>query len=122
MGQTTVQKEPLKAEQEGRRCVPVACLRLTLPPLPACPPPPTPQHCIAHNRSEDLRVEAAAAEAEHAAAPKGGGRGRAKKGQAAAVKKEEEEQQQEGSAAGMDVDVGAKAGEALPGSGAAPVR
>ncbi|KAL4419940.1 hypothetical protein ABPG75_007038 [Micractinium tetrahymenae] len=82
------------------------------------------QHCIPHDRSEDLRAEAAAAAAaggEAAAgaqAPKAGG--------AAVEKKEqEEEEEEEVAAAGMDVDVGEEAksgGHGKPGGGARPAR
>ena len=66
------------------------------------------QHCIPHDRSEDLRAEAAAAAA--------GGRPAAA---AAAASKEGAEEEEEAGAAGMDVDVAGKEG-GLPGSGAQP--
>lgn len=66
------------------------------------------QHCIPHDRSEDLRAEAAAAAA--------GGQPAAA---AAAASKEGEEEEEEAGAAGMDVDVAGKEG-GLPGSGAQP--
>ncbi len=65
------------------------------------------QHCIPHDRSEDLRAEAAVAGEQPAAAAAA----------AAAATKEEDEEQ--AGAAGMDVDVAGKEG-GLPGSGAQP--
>ncbi|EFN53636.1 hypothetical protein CHLNCDRAFT_58432 [Chlorella variabilis] len=95
------------------------------------------QHCIAHDRSEDLRAEAAAAAGPGAATPGGATADGAADGEqaaaAAGVKTEEgdgtaaaaataeriKEEEEDGTASGMDVEAGAAEG-GLPGSGATP--
>ncbi len=74
------------------------------------------QHCIPHDRSEDLRAEAAAAAA---------GGDAAAAAEAAKKVEEEEKEEEEEAAAGMDVDVGEEAksgGHGKPGGGARPAR
>lgn len=81
------------------------------------------QHCIPHDRSEDLRAEAAAAAGGDAAA----GAQEAKAGADAAApgNRQDGDEEEEPGAAGMDVDVGEEAksgGHGKPGGGARPAR
>ncbi|PSC74876.1 Protease Do-like 9 [Micractinium conductrix] len=78
------------------------------------------QHCIPHDRSEDLRAEAAAA-----AGGGGDAAGGAVAAAAAVGTKEEDEGDDEEGGSGMDVDVGEAAragGHGRPGGGSRPVR
>lgn len=81
------------------------------------------QHCIPHDRSEDLRAEAAAAAGGDAAA--GAQEALAGADAAAPGKRQDGDEEEEPGAAGMDVDVGEEAksgGHGKPGGGARPAR